>query len=216
MGEKMVGKTGGISMTTFIIGIIIAILVSSGISIIFTNQSVVGSQGPQGPQGETGPQGEMGPPGPQGPPGESSLDIPIVHQSFWYPGQSGETYPNWADITTDSPLKITVTETSTLVIVFQAILRLTWYPTTFGTARIDIRALVDGTPATPNEKTGVEAPHEAGETSINHSPFTGVFYQEVQPGTHNVQIQWYVLGENENGFAAVAHQLELTVYALPS
>ena len=64
----------GISKTTFVVGIIIAILASSFISTIAATQWVLiqglkgekgdkGDTGPQGPQGLQGPQGEKGDPG---------------------------------------------------------------------------------------------------------------------------------------------------------
>jgi len=62
------GSTG-ISLSTFILGIIVAILASSIISpVIGTQLGIV-----QGPQGEPGPQGPQGEPGPQGPQGERGI-----------------------------------------------------------------------------------------------------------------------------------------------
>jgi hypothetical protein len=75
------GKTSvGVSRTTFIVGLIIAILISSLLSIGVAMQygllkgpkgdkgdtGATGPQGPQGPQGERGPQGEKGPKGDPG------------------------------------------------------------------------------------------------------------------------------------------------------
>lgn len=66
----------GISTTTFIIGLIIAIVASGVVSSFatqqFTQTSTIGpqgEQGPPGPQGDPGPQGEQGPIGPEGPAG---------------------------------------------------------------------------------------------------------------------------------------------------
>jgi len=64
-GEKM--SEVGISKTTFILGIVIAILASS---IISTAVSMQWAQGPQGLKGEQGLQGEQGPSGPQGEKGD--------------------------------------------------------------------------------------------------------------------------------------------------
>jgi len=66
--EKMAQEISlGISRTTFIAGLIIAILASSalstGVAMTVISQ---GSQGPQGPQGPQGLQGEQGPQGIQG------------------------------------------------------------------------------------------------------------------------------------------------------
>ena len=60
-----------ITMSKFIAGLIITILVASGISagIAVSTQLItgpVGPQGPEGPQGETGPQGPTGPTGATG------------------------------------------------------------------------------------------------------------------------------------------------------
>ena len=57
----------GISRTTFMAGLIIAVLASSALStgVVMTVISQ-GPQGPQGLQGETGPQGSQGEQGPQG------------------------------------------------------------------------------------------------------------------------------------------------------
>ncbi|MDH5374502.1 MAG: PA14 domain-containing protein [Candidatus Bathyarchaeota archaeon] len=55
----------GISRTTFVVGLIIAILVSSLISIFVTMQW---ARGPKGDKGDKGDQGLQGPQGEQGPP----------------------------------------------------------------------------------------------------------------------------------------------------
>lgn len=85
----------GISRTVFIVGLVIAILVSSLISVVAVTQmpfikgpkgdkgdkgdtgaigpqGAQGSQGPQGPQGPQGLQGIQGPQGPQGPAGQDA------------------------------------------------------------------------------------------------------------------------------------------------
>jgi len=79
--HRLVDSTGeemseiGISKTTFMLGIVIAILASSIISTAVSMQWAQGPQGPQGEQGsqglqgEIGPQGEQGLQGPQGPSG---------------------------------------------------------------------------------------------------------------------------------------------------
>ena len=56
----------GISKTMFIVGLIIAVLVSTGISTVITTQYARGPKGETGPQGEQGPQGVQGPQGLQG------------------------------------------------------------------------------------------------------------------------------------------------------
>jgi hypothetical protein len=65
-----------ITMGEFIAGLMIAIAVSSAISIAASTFLAVGQQGPQGEQGEQGlpgSQGETGAPGPQGPPGVTGI-----------------------------------------------------------------------------------------------------------------------------------------------
>ena len=76
----------GVSRTTFIVGLIIAIVASSLISTVVSMQwaliqgpkgdkgdtGLQGAQGEQGPQGATGPQG---PQGPEGPPGGVEPDV---------------------------------------------------------------------------------------------------------------------------------------------
>jgi len=69
--------TASLTMGKFIAGIVIAILISSGVSAVVSTQWARGPQGPegqQGPQGEQGIQGltgDTGPVGPQGPQGET-------------------------------------------------------------------------------------------------------------------------------------------------
>lgn len=62
-----------ISTTTFIVGLIIAIIASGVVSSVATQQFaptvITGPQGPQGEEGPQGPQGEQGPIGPEGPAG---------------------------------------------------------------------------------------------------------------------------------------------------
>ena len=65
----MANNTGGISMTMFIAGIVIAILASIALSTVIAAQFAVGPQGPEGPQGEQGIQGILGIQGVAGPEG---------------------------------------------------------------------------------------------------------------------------------------------------
>lgn len=213
----------GITTTIFVVGLIAAILIASFISIGLSSiLNLSGTKGEKGDKGDTGATGPAGPAGPQGPQGlTGTLDVPIVHHSYAYHGESNETYPNFVDIVATSAwdplIQISVNETSNLVIIFQTYLRLTWSPTTLGWARIDIRALVDSSPATPDTMQGIEAPSTTpGQTVSSHAPFTGIFYQKVQPGTHSIRIQWDVFASNQNGNSAYALQPELIVYALPS
>lgn len=108
------GKTlTGISRTTFIAGLIIAILASSLISTLIAMQ-IPGKQGPegdpgeQGPQGSTGPQGEQGlqgltgltgPTGPQGPPGVSLVE----YNNIGSVGGINTTPENLGNVTLSAP-----------------------------------------------------------------------------------------------------------------
>lgn len=58
-----------VTRRTFIMGLIIAILAASVISIMASWQLAVGPQGPQGPKGDKGATGEQGPQGEPGLPG---------------------------------------------------------------------------------------------------------------------------------------------------
>jgi len=69
-------QNSGISTSTFILGLLIAIIASVAVSSLVAQQlAPIGPQGPAGPQGvqgsmgEQGPQGEQGLPGVQGPQG---------------------------------------------------------------------------------------------------------------------------------------------------
>ncbi len=85
-GKVSEGKNlAGISTTVFVVGLIIAILASSALSIVVVTQFAMGPQGPQGsqgpagiqgPQGATGLQGSQGATGPQGLQGEQGLQGP--------------------------------------------------------------------------------------------------------------------------------------------
>jgi len=76
--EKMSEETGlsGISSTTFIAGLVAAILVSSSLS------TVIATQWARGPQGETGPQGIQGIQGVQGEPAKevNVTNLPLDEQ----------------------------------------------------------------------------------------------------------------------------------------
>ena len=69
-------KKGKISMTMFMVGIVLAILVSSALSVVLSTQFAVGPQGEEGPQGDIGPQGLQGEQGIQGPVGPQGEEGP--------------------------------------------------------------------------------------------------------------------------------------------
>jgi hypothetical protein len=102
----------GISQTTFLLGIIAAVLVSSIIAPVMGNQlgilqgppgeqgdpgplGLQGEQGPPGPQGEQGPQGLQGEPGVQGPQGEQGPIGPshiVAMGTYSWDGGVGSAY----------------------------------------------------------------------------------------------------------------------------
>ncbi|MGD2066469.1 MAG: hypothetical protein PVI43_04800 [Candidatus Bathyarchaeota archaeon] len=59
-----------VSMTMFMVGIVIAILASTALSTVIATQLAVGPVGPEGPQGDQGIQGIQGPVGDTGPMGQ--------------------------------------------------------------------------------------------------------------------------------------------------
>ncbi|MCK4826937.1 collagen-like protein, partial [bacterium] len=72
----------GISRTTFIVGLVIAILVSTSISALVVTQTDL-ANGPQGDTGSQGPQGETGPQGAEGPPGTVPADVKaLITETF--------------------------------------------------------------------------------------------------------------------------------------
>ncbi len=81
----MVNETSGVSTTMFIGGIVIAILISSSISVVILTQLSVGIQGEPGPEGPKGDTGDTGPEGLQGPQGEPGPEGPK--------GDTGDTGP---------------------------------------------------------------------------------------------------------------------------
>jgi hypothetical protein len=204
------GKAVGISRTMFIVGLTVAILVSSLLSVGITMHF---AKGPQGDKGDIGPQGLQGPSG--------ISRIPFVYKESFVGAESNSTYPNWVDIISvfDEPIstQISVENESTLVIIFQAYLRVYWAPTTIGWARIDIRALVDNEIATPDELQGVEAESWVyGANVSGNAPFSGIFWKQISAGVHNVKIQWYVFASNAYGsHSAYALNPCLIIYALP-
>ena len=201
----------GVSKPTFLAGIILAILASSLISTAISMQYAIGPKGDKG---------DIGPIGPQGPSGISR--IPLVYKDSFVGAEANYTYPEWVDIVNvfNEPIsaQISVENESSLLIVFQAYLRVYWAPTTSGWARVDIRALVDDSPASPDEMQGVEAPSPGyGANASGHAPYCGVFWRQVSAGVHNVRIQWRVLASNAYGpYSVYALHPYLIVYALPN
>jgi hypothetical protein len=75
--EKMTKEISfGISRTTFMVGLVIAVLASSVLSTTIATQVITGPQGPEGPQGIQGPKGDTGETGSQGPQGIQGVQGP--------------------------------------------------------------------------------------------------------------------------------------------
>jgi hypothetical protein len=115
-------------------------------------------------------------------------------------------------------IQFSVENRSNVVIVFQAYLRVFWAPTTIGWSRIDLRALVDNSPARPDQMQGVEVPSWSyGANVSGNAPYCGVFWQEVSAGVHDVKMQWCIFADNANGqYSGLALHPVLLVYALPN
>lgn len=83
----------GISTPLFVVGLIIAIAISSALSVLASTQFIKGPQGQQGPQGprglqgvqgQQGLQGVQGPQGLQGPKGDKGEPGPALNQTIIY------------------------------------------------------------------------------------------------------------------------------------
>jgi len=208
---EIVSSLKGVSKTALLVGVVVAILASSLISTAISMQY---ARGPKGDKGDTGSVG------PQGPPNISR--IPFAYKRSFVHAEANYTYPEWVDIVSvaneSMSVQVSVDNSSNLLIVFQAYLRVYWAPATIGWARIDIRALVDNASAWPDEMQGVEAPSESYGASVSgNAPYCGVFWQQVSAGVHSVKIQWRVFASDANGpYSAIALNPYLIAYALPS
>jgi len=49
-----------VAMSVFLVGLVVAVLVSSGVSAVVSTQWASGPQGPEGPQGPQGAKGDQG------------------------------------------------------------------------------------------------------------------------------------------------------------
>jgi hypothetical protein len=220
----------GISQTTFLLGIVAAVLASSIIAPVVGNQLglVSGPQGDQGEQGLQGLQGEPGSPGSQGergpqglqglqgdpgPPGPSigaQYASVYTDEGAFSNGTAGE----WVDLP-DTFVRLVVAQTSHLVIFFSAGVR------THTT--ISLRAVVQDLGRELNDTVyRREWAHPDGTliTSTYWDPQTFHFVMSnVSAGGHYVKIQWKVeyydadLWEVRN--AARVSSRTLTVIALP-
>jgi len=214
------GKSlAGTSRTTFIVGLIIAILISSVASTVVYTQIVgkgtkgdkgdtgpqgpTGLQGPKGDKGDTGPQGEQGLQGPQGLQGEQGPQCSIPSNASYYDPMLIVIKPgptDWTDLG-EMSVDITTTGNSRLLIMFSAEAKVE----TPG-KRIYVRAMVNETVAIPKQVTLT--------TSDDYGAYSYVFYPPtVSAGTYTVTIQWNVW--EPNVYAYIASRT-LTVVALPA
>ena len=221
-----------VTINTFVVGLIVAILVASAISV---GGSMMLSVGPQGEKGDTGALGATGPTGltgatgPAGPQGVSGA--PGATGATGQTGATGATGPAGpqgpagaatncavASSTTEESttsttfvnvpsmsVQITVNQTSLLIITFSAESYSSGYNDYI--YKIFNRAMVDSTQAAPNSQTIILS---WDEYDISGSC---TFYQSVSPGTHTVNIQWRVDVSGETGNIA---ERTMTVIAIPT
>jgi len=226
----------GISQTTFLLGIIAAVLASSIIAPVVGNQLGLvqgppgeqGERGPQGLQGEQGTQGlqgERGPPGPQGEPGPRGLQgdpgppYPSIGPQYAsYYGDAPETVNTieWVDMP-DTLVHLVVAETSHLLILFSGEFALTYGD------ELRIRAIVDDRVdqtrpniAYPNAGSIVSNIH----VTSNYDVVSFTFYlTNVSAGACTVKIQWQIYASSpyipDTGWLGVVNDRTLTVIALP-
>jgi len=200
----------GISRTTFITGLIIAIAASSLLSTVIVTQWARGPEGPQGLKGDKGDTGTQGPrgaqglQGPQGPPG-----LPGVFAVSWGNEtiSTTETF-NYVDMA-NMMATLTIDETSDVLILVSVEAYPDW------DERIYLRALINGEVAKPGEVllTPTIIDSVGGDSYLlGFGSYTYNFYQpSVSPGTHTIKIQWVVSG----GTGDVGYRT-LTVIALPT
>jgi hypothetical protein len=199
----------GISKTTFMVGIIIAILVSNLISVFAVAQFAL-IKGPKGDKGDIGPMGPQGPPGPQGEPGPSRIPFASAN-AYWCDGTSST---QWVDIDAMS-VNITVDRPSRLLIIYNSELEGSrTYSDGISITWVWIRALVNGVPAYPYKGTtgGMKSLEIRSEEITHEFTHTCVFWDYVSAGTYNVKIQWCV---GASDATVTSCDRSLVVIALP-
>jgi hypothetical protein len=195
----------GISRTTFLVGVIIAILASTTISTMVSMQF---AKGPKGDKGDKGDPGIQGPIGPQGPPGPSIIPFASKYDYAVYETSSTQ----WVDLDAIS-VTMTVNTTSRLLIIFSA--ELGGSRSSPGITWLWIRALVNGTPAFPYKGSsgGVQSLEiRYGESSYDFT-HSCVFWDYVSAGIYTIKIQWCVGAADATAFA---DESSLIVIALPA
>ena len=209
--EKMseAGSLAGISKTTFVAGLIIAILASSALSTgVAMTVIQQGPQGPKGDQGDTGLQGIQGIPGVKGDKGDKgkqgSPGLPGVFAVSWGtdPISTTETV-NYVDMANIS-VTLTINETSTVLILVSV------EATPSFDERIYIHAMINGEAAKPGETVRFTPVKSSGYSAM--ASYTFNFCEpSVSPGTYTIKIQWLVTG----GTGKIEYRT-LTVIALPA
>lgn len=192
----------GISKTTFVAGLIAAILASSLLSTVVAMQWAI-IQGPKGDKGDIGPQGPRGEQGPQGPQGAEGPAGELPHNTtYWDPEavMYGPVPTDWEDMFGVNPVSVTSTENSVLLVMFSAEARVQ-----VAGKNVYVRALVNETVAFP------------GEVILTNSEEFGVCsftfcLPNVDAGTYTVRMQWKA---EEHFVFLYTSENTLTVIALP-
>jgi len=217
-----------LSLTTLILGLIVAIIASGVVSSFATQQFaptvITGPQGPSGPQGEQGPIGPEGPAGPegeQGPAGPEGLQGPQGEQGpigpqgeqgpsgvIAYAMASGPQTFNRKDGTTptvipDMSVTITLAQRSQLIIMFSG----DCFVSDGGVMWVN--ALVDSTPASPGDVVFVARNPGQGLGAGRASAFN--FFGTYDAGTYTVAMQWWMGDTDDSGYM---YGRTLIVYAL--
>jgi len=192
----------GISQTTFIAGLVVAILASSLISTVVAMTII---QGPKGDKGDTGPQGETGATGPQGPQGEQGPPGPAFPlNSTRANGFPSTTSTSWEDMP-DMAVNITLTNASYILIMLSAE---AWLDASGN--YLMVQARVNSTLLAYPDSENIFLTKETNPEASSH---TFIFYRpNVSAGTYTIKIEWKVW------FAGTGYvgDRTLTVMALPA
>ena len=218
-----------ISRTMFLAGLVVAILVSSGMSAVVSTQLAAGPQGPAGATGATGPQGAKGDKGdtgqtgatgpagatgttgatgatgpqglvgPQGPPGATPFN------STYSVTTSTTTSLSMVDIPAMS-VRITLANTSQVIIIFSAE---AWMSSP-GDYMI-VQALVDSSVTHPSATGNLLVLTRATISNMSSCSYT-FYLNNVSAGVHTVKMQW----RSYYGATASVESRTLTVFALPA
>lgn len=228
----------GISTTTFIIGLIIAIAASGVVSSFATQQftptSTIGpqgeqgppgpqgEQGPIGPEGSAGPQGEQGPIGPEGSPGLQGEQGPIGPEGPQ--GLQGEQGPQGEPGTIPFASARGVGQTSITSTSFEPMSEMSVSITLTQTSHLLImfsgvaRITPEDDPLAIRAMVGLVNAYPGSNVVLTESSLSSgnsyVFYlPNVSSGSHTVTMQWRVW---TSGSLGTITQRTLTVLGLPA